>query len=141
MPDPQHNQGGLVPATSAAQSWQLAPIQNPQNLLEEALKRMPPEKQAEVLGKAADEALRLQVKSKECGQDLDAVSDKIDQAGRVARDLAQNPKVNVSYQTEHRSEQGDTHIKVTSKPSSFGCLSVIVLVVSGTVLSLVAWLA
>ncbi|MFT3882143.1 MAG: hypothetical protein QM703_21130 [Gemmatales bacterium] len=38
------------------------PIQNTNDLLGEALKRMTPEKQSEVLGKAADEALRLQVK-------------------------------------------------------------------------------
>jgi hypothetical protein len=129
--------GALVPATNSAQGGQLAPIQNPQNLLEEALKRMPAEKQAEVLGKAADEALRLQVKRAEHELDQGMVSDKIDQAGRVAREATENPKVTVNFESEHRSEQGDTRIKVASKPSPFGCLSV--LLVGVAVLVLIAW--
>ncbi len=113
------SEGALVPAPSTPQGGQIAPIQNPQNLLEEALKRMPPEKQAEVLGKAADEALRLQVKRKENELDLDIVSDKIDQAGRVARDASQNRKADFDFQTEHRSKQGDTRIHIQSKGRCF----------------------
>ena len=135
---PKSSDGAIVPTPNAAQGGQLAPIQNPQNLLEEALKRMSPEKQAEILSKAADEALRLQVKRKESELDLDIISDKIDQAGKFARNAAQNPNVKVNYNTEHRSKQGDTRIQVTSKS---GCLSVVVLFVGGTVLGLVAWLA
>jgi hypothetical protein len=115
--EPKPTGGNLVPAENPSEGGQLAPIQNPQNLLDEALKRMPPEKQAEVLGKAADEALRLQVKRKENELDLDIVSDKIDQAGRVAREVSQNPNVETSFQTEHRSKQGDTRINVRSKSS------------------------
>jgi hypothetical protein len=154
MPDESQNQpakppsGGLVPVPNAGHSGQLAPIQNPQNLLEEALKRMAPEKQAEVLGKAADEALRLQVKQKENDLDLDIVSDKIDQAGRVARETAQNPNVDVSYETEHRSKQGDTRLKVTSRPpqpqtpprqQGTGCL--VFLCLGAGIIAAVAWLA
>ncbi len=137
-PPPNPSGGNLVPVTNT-QGGQLAPIQNPQNLLDEALKRMAPEKQAEVLGKAADEALRLQVKREEHKIDLDNVADKIDQAGRVAREIAQQPKVNVSYETEHRSKQGDTRIKVTSKSGPAGCLSVVLVVVA--VLAVIAWIA
>jgi hypothetical protein len=106
VPDEQNNQGSAVPATNSSQGGQLAPIQNPQNLLEEALKKMSQEKQAEVLGKAADEALRLQVKSKEHELDQDMVSDKIEEAGRAARLATENSKVKVEFTTEHRSEQG-----------------------------------
>ena len=121
--DPKQTGGSLVPAQNPTQSGQLAPIQNPQNLLDEALKRMPPEKQAEIMGKAADEALRLQIKRKENELDLDIVSDKIEQAGRIARGVAQNPDVDMTFETEHRSKQGDTRINVRSKSarSKGGC--------------------
>lgn len=113
--DPKQPDGNLVPAEKTGKDGQLAPIQNTQNLLDEALKRMAPEKQAEVLGKAADEALRLQVKRKENELDLDVVSDKIEQARRVARDVTQNRDVSISFETEHRSKQGDTRITVRNK--------------------------
>jgi hypothetical protein len=149
MPDEQQNQGNLapqsadgslVPVTSTSHNGELAPVQNPQNLLEEALKRMTPEKQAEVLGKAADEALRLQVKRAENEQDLETVSDKIDQAAQAARLAAENPKVNVNFETEHRSNQGDTRLKVSSKAGPFGCVAVLALVAGVAILGFVVCL-
>jgi hypothetical protein len=116
----QPDRRNLVPAENAGTGGSLGPIQNPQDLLHEALQRMPPEKQAEVLGKAADEALRLQVKRKENELDLDIVSDKIDQAGRVARDVAQYRDVSITFGTEHRSKQGDMHIRVQTKEEPRG---------------------
>lgn len=146
MPNESQNQSakppdaGLAPVPSAAPSGQLVPIQNPQNLLEEALKRMAPEKQAEVLSKAADEALRLQVKQKEHDLDLDFVSGKIDQAGRVVG-TAQNPNVNVNYETECRSKHGDTRIRVTSRPQQLGTGCLVLLCLGAGIMAAVAWLA
>ncbi len=138
-PTKKPSDGNLVPVTNPPQGGQLAPIQNPQNLLDEALRRMGPEKQAEVLGKAADEALRLQVKGKEHEMDQEIVGDKIDLAGRVARDITHNPMAKMEFETEHRSKQGDTRIKVSNKPdkSPLGCLSV--MVVGIAFLILLAW--
>lgn len=93
---PKPTDGGLAPVPRVPTSGQVVPIQNPQNLLEEALKWMPPEKQAEVLSKAADEALRLQVKHQEHVLNTEIVSDQIDQAARVAGVITGNPNANIS---------------------------------------------
>lgn len=93
-----------------------APIENPKDLMTEALKRMTPEKQAEVLGKAADEALRLQVKGAENKMDLDILTEKMEQANRFAKDHAVNPTVQAKLEAEHRSKQGDTRITINTKP-------------------------
>jgi len=132
---PKPVEGSLVPVPNTA--GQLAPIQSPQNLLEEALKRMTPAKQAEVLDKAAEEALRLQVKRKENEVDIEIVSDKIDQATHAAK-IAENPDVDVKFETEHRSKQGNTHIKVTSKSGASGCLSVVFIGIA--LFSLAIWI-
>jgi hypothetical protein len=92
-----------------------ARIQNPLNLLEEALKRMSPRKRQELLDKAADEALRIQVKRKEHEGDREAVADKIREAGRFVDGIAGKSGVSGTYASEQRSPFGDTKITVSSR--------------------------
>jgi hypothetical protein len=83
--------------------------------LEEALKRMSPQKQQELLDKAADEALRIQVKWTEHQGDSKAVADKIREAGRFVDGIAGKSGVSGSYESEQRSALGDTKIKVSKR--------------------------
>lgn len=105
----------LVPSDQP--KGQVAPIQDPNNLLSEALRRMPEEKRAEIIGKAADEALRLQVKSAENKVDQDILAQKMDMASQKAREVAENRDVEIHFSTEHKSKEGDTRITVKSKPT------------------------
>lgn len=92
----------------------LAPIQNTSDLLGEALRRMSPQKQEEIVGKATDEALRLQVKQKEGHLDHDMASKKVDEASEAAQRLGHSGH-DFEYRSEHRSEHGSTQITVKSK--------------------------
>ena len=91
-------------------------IRNPQDLLNEALQAMPQAKREEVIGKAADEALRLQVKRKESESDLAIIDSKLEQAVRFGRDMGREANVDFNYEQDHRSKQGDSRISVKSKP-------------------------
>lgn len=97
-----------------------APIQDPNNLLAEALRQMPEQKQAEIISKAADEALRLQVKSAENKLNIDALNEKADLAARVARDAENKTNIEVQFSTEHKTKEGDTQITVRTKPEARG---------------------
>src|SRR5262249_5241381 len=92
-------------------------IQNPHDLLGEGLRHMTPQRQAELLDKAAEEALRLQSKAADNRGDLDAMSEKIDMAARAAREAAANSdRVHTEYTNEHRSKQGDMRITIRTLP-------------------------
>jgi hypothetical protein len=93
---------------------ELAPIENTNDLLGEALKRMSPQKQEEIVAKATDEALRLQVKHKEGQLDHDMASNKLESAVDAARQLG-SANAEFSYESEHRSEHGRVNVKVQSK--------------------------
>ena len=105
--------GSLVPTAKADQPP--APIQNTGNLLDEALKRMSPDKQQELLDKAAEEALRIQVKRKEHEGDREAVADKIREAGGFVDGIAGKSGVSGTYASEQRSPFGDTKITVSAR--------------------------
>jgi hypothetical protein len=92
----------------------LAPIQNPNDLLGEALRRMSPQKQEEIIGKATDEALRLQVKQKEGEIDHKMSSSKVDSAAEAANRLG-NSGNQFEVRAEHRSEHGSVQVTVRSK--------------------------
>jgi hypothetical protein len=95
----------------------LAPIQNPNDLLGEALRRMSPEKQQEIVGKATDEALRLQVKQKEGELDHEMAAAKVDSAADAARQLAHSGN-QFEVRAEHRSEHGSVQVTVKNKQPS-----------------------
>ena len=62
-----------------------APIEHPQDLLGEALRRLPPEKTKEILSVAADKALALQIKQKESQIDNANLREKLDITIAAAR--------------------------------------------------------
>lgn len=95
----------------------LAPIQNPSDLLGEALRRMSPQKQEEIIGKATDEALRLQVKHKEGKLDHEMASSKVDSVAEAANRLG-NTGADFEVKAEHRSEHGSVQVTVRSQKQS-----------------------
>lgn len=99
------------------QNRDLAPIQNPNDLLSEALRRMSPQKQEEIIGKATDEALRLQVKQKEGKLDHEMAASKVDTASDAASRLG-TAGTEFEVRAEHRSEHGSVQVTVRSKKSS-----------------------
>ncbi|MBX3321550.1 MAG: hypothetical protein KF757_01030 [Phycisphaeraceae bacterium] len=95
----------------------LAPIQNPNDLLGEALRRMSPQKQEEIVSKATDEALRLQVKQQEGKIDHEMASSKVDSAAEAANRLG-HAGTEFEVKAEHRSEHGSVQVTVRSKKRS-----------------------
>lgn len=91
------------------------PVDDPNNLLNEALQRMPENKAREVMGKAADEALRLQVKRRESEDDVGIVNEKLRQASRFSEEMRHAEKSDFDFSQTHRSEQGDARITVSRK--------------------------
>ncbi len=102
---------------SDPRSRELAPIQNPSDLLGEALRRMTPEKQEEIVGKATDEALRLQVKQKEGQLDHDMAASKVDSVADAANRLG-SAGTDFEVKAEHRSEHGRVEVTVRSRKPS-----------------------
>lgn len=109
-------QGQLASPDSASSSRNLAPIQNPNDLLGEALRRMSPEQQEQVIGKATGEALRLQVKAKEGQIDHQMASSKVESAAEAAQRLGQTGN-EFEVRAEHRSEHGSVHVTVKKRAS------------------------
>tara|TARA_R110002094_G_scaffold8454_7_gene17957 strand:+ start:2946 stop:4181 length:1236 start_codon:yes stop_codon:yes gene_type:complete len=94
----------------------VVPLRNPNDLLGEALQRMAPAQQEKVLGKATEEALRLQVKSKEGQIDNAMASDKVEGVATAAERLGQTGN-DFSVQAEHRSEHGSVKVTVSKQSS------------------------
>jgi hypothetical protein len=94
------------------------PVEDPNNLLNEALQKMPEGKYKEVVGKAADEALRLQVKRRESEDDVAIVNEKLRQAARFSEDMQHSETSDYEFSQTHRSEQGDARITVSRKTES-----------------------
>ena len=88
-----------------------ARIENPKDLLGEALKRLSPQKTQEILGTAAQTALEIQVKQKEAELDLMIASRQLDQTAAAARQLAEAETFRL--EDEHRSASGYTRVTVS----------------------------
>jgi hypothetical protein len=102
----------LVPADPDSKGGQLpVPIENPHDLLGEALRQLPPEKARDLLAKAADKALDLQAKQKEAEIDNAILQDKIDAATRAARQN-KDAGTEFKFESDHRSEHSYTRITV-----------------------------
>jgi hypothetical protein len=115
---PEGEKPGKLAQTPANQpTRELAPIQNPNDLLGEALRRMTPQKQEEIVGKATDEALRLQVKQREGKLDHEMASSKVDSAADAANRLGA-AGTEFEVKAEHRSEHGSVQVTVRSKKAS-----------------------
>ncbi len=91
------------------------PVENPNNLLNEALQRMPESKAQEIMGKAADEALRLQVKRRESEDDVNIINEKLRSAARFSDDMEHNQSSDYNVSQTHHSEHGDARITVSRK--------------------------
>lgn len=111
------NPGHLARPQDGNPARELAPIQNPHDLLGEALRRMSPKKQEEIIGKATDEALRLQVKEREGKLDYEMASSKVDTADEAASRLGKRG-VEFEVTAQHRSEHGSVEVTVRSKRQS-----------------------
>jgi hypothetical protein len=107
--------GELARPTTNQPTREIAPIQNPNDLLGEALRRMSPQKQEEIVGKATDEALRLQVKQREGKLDHEMASSKVDQAASAAQRLS-GADTQFEFKADHRSEHGSVQVTVRTKP-------------------------
>jgi hypothetical protein len=93
----------------------LSPIENPNDLLGEALRRMSPKKQEELIGKATDEELRLQVKRKEGQIDHEMAESKVNAAVRAATSAA-NAGHGYEVRADQQSEHGSVNVKLTNPP-------------------------
>jgi hypothetical protein len=93
---------------------ELAEIRSAEQLLNDAIKHISPEKRQELVDKAAEEAVRLQVKRAEFEVDSEAQERMIDRAQRVVRANAVNPGNEIGYQEEVEG----AHVSVT-KPQGY----------------------
>jgi hypothetical protein len=102
-------------------SGSLARINNPCDLLGEALKQLSPEQAREILGTAANEALALQIKNKRAELDLAIAKQKLDHTTVAARNLSAVGR-DFNLEEEHRHENGYTRVTV-KKETKRGFLS------------------
>jgi hypothetical protein len=115
---PDNEKSGQLARPAANQTTQgLAPIQKPNDLLVEALRRMSPQKHEEIVGKAGEEVLRLQVKQHEGKLDHEMASSKVDTAASAANRLGA-AGTEFEVRAEHRSEHGSVQVTVRSKKTS-----------------------
>src|SRR5262249_24369508 len=80
-----------------------------------ALLRMSPQKQAEIVEKASNEALHIQVKQADARADAQRAENAVDAVARQAGDLARTGQEFV-LDREERLEHGRVQVTVRSKP-------------------------
>lgn len=107
----------LAPREENAQRSDLAPIQNPNDLLGEALRRISPHKQEQIIGKVAEEVARIQVKREEGKVDHEMAASKVEQASNAATRLG-NSGNQFEVKADHHSEHGSVHVTVRNKPAT-----------------------
>lgn len=91
------------------------PLQDPDDLVGEALRLMSERQQESVVSKAADEVLRLGVKQNEGAVDMDMAASKVEAAAEAARRLG-SASTDFEVRTEHRSQHGSIYVTVRNKP-------------------------
>lgn len=101
MPENTSENHDNLPARREEGGRDLAPIQKTDNLLSEALQRLSNKQQEELVGKAAQEALRIQAKREESRVDIDIAREKMEQLTTTARGLSHQPMVSFHAETEH----------------------------------------
>jgi hypothetical protein len=99
---------------SDAHSGSVARIQNPSDLLGEALRQLSPEQASEILGKAAHASLTLQIKGKEAELDLAIAQRKLENMSATARNLSATGG-EFHLEGEHRNDNGYTRVTVTKE--------------------------
>jgi hypothetical protein len=113
FPTPPQSDGSIVPAPSSQNDARSVPIQNPNDLIGEGLKQLPPHKAEELRSKAADEALRLQALQKEQDIHLEVAKKKLEQLSEQAQELSRQ-QVEFQAETEHKTEDGKTSLRIQS---------------------------
>lgn len=104
------------------ESFEVSNYSTSKSILDESLKHLPKEKAQEIIAKAAEESLRLQIKKKESKDDQEIVKSKLDDAANAAHKLSSIDKTNFRYSTQHSSEHGTTTVNIESKKRlSEGC--------------------
>lgn len=91
-------------------------IQNPGDLLGDALKLLPQKKAEELMGKASEEALRLQVKQKEIQIDREAFKVNIDNVVGGAQRAAEDKNIEFEVKHEQTSAHGRSTVHVKTVP-------------------------
>ena len=122
-PESENNDQNL-PEPTDKPNQEVVPIEDPRNLMGEAIKRMTPEQQKQLLGKAGIEALRLQVKAADGDIDSDITKKKTDSVIETARRLSGGPTRSYRVETEHAG----TRVTVQK-----GCLQVLLILASSSV--------
>jgi hypothetical protein len=89
-----------------------ARIEHPQDLLGEALKRLPPEKTQEILSKAADKALELQIKQKEAQVENAILQQRLEISTRAAQRVKVAGAA-FSDEFDRRSDYESTRVSVS----------------------------
>jgi hypothetical protein len=106
---------------SNGQPGSIARINNPGDLLGDALKQLSPEQAREILGTAANAALTLQIKAKQAELDLAIAQRKLANTSTEARNLSATGR-DFHLEEEHRHENGYTRVTV-KKETKRGFLS------------------
>jgi hypothetical protein len=88
-----------------------ARIEHPQDLLGEALKRLPPEKTQEIMSKAADKALEFQIKQKDAQIENAILEQRLEISTRAAQ-RAREAGATFNDNFERRSEDQSTRVNV-----------------------------
>jgi hypothetical protein len=112
----EHRPQQLVPAELNRPNLPVVVVQNPKDLLSEAIKHVRPEKVQEVLGTAADEALRLQVMQREAEIEKARMEAKLSPLVDVARRISENPNAEFKVDTEDKGKYGTTTVTIRSAP-------------------------
>jgi hypothetical protein len=112
----EHRPQQLVPAESNRPNLPAVVVQNPKDLLTEAIKHVRPEKVQEVLGTAADEALRLQVMQREAEIEKARIETKLGPLVDVARRISENPNAEFRFETEDKGKYGNTTVTIRTAP-------------------------
>jgi hypothetical protein len=93
---------------------EIAPIQHPRDLLSEALRRIAPKKQNQIVEKVAEEVARIEVKRAEGHVDAEMAASKVEQAAQAATRF-DNAGTEFEVKAEHHSEHGSVHFTVRNK--------------------------
>lgn len=115
---PDADKSSQLARTSEGQPTRdLAPIENPNDLLAEALRRMSPEKQKDIIAKATDEALRIQVKQADAHVDAERAEKAVDTVAQQAHALSQTG-AEFKLDREEKLEHGSVRVSVSNKRPS-----------------------
>jgi hypothetical protein len=104
----------LVPTEASRRNLPAAPIQNAGDLLNEAFRRLPPDRIDEMIAKAGEEAMRLQIMQKEGEIEKAVIEGKVGTLVDAVRRVAGDPNVKMTAETQHKGTNGTTTVTIAS---------------------------